>query len=265
MTNLPKLSLSDPPVAIVLAQFTLLSPIAPLDPRLRELFKQIGLLRMKSKHERRFSLRPDSHVPEVREKVVTIFLDQRQERGVSLDGNNLIYFTGMHTNFSEFAEALSEIVACTTPGGIDFKFQSMALRYVNVFEILEDNLDVMSSSLRGMNWKNLGNRHHHHKYQFWCETDRGRLDLRFATEHGDKLPENLGHAADVFSPMHLRSSDEIVAHLDIFETTKPVTDSSACSRWKNCLKEMNRTIEAAFIDAIDPVALVQRFGKKESQ
>lgn len=264
MTNPAKLSLTNPPVAIVLAQFSLNALILTNQAScLRENFRRIGLSRMTRKHERTVSLRPGSLQPDVREKVVTVFLDPEHQRGVSLDGNNLVYFSGKHVDFSGFAAALSEIVQCFETGGVEFQAKVIALRYVNVFEIFDDNLGVMSESLRGVDWKKLGNCHHHHKYYFWCETDRGRLDLRFTTEHGNKRPENLGHADEVFSTTHLRSSDETVAHLDIFETTNPAKNTWNWDHSQNLLIEMNRTIEAAFIHALAPEALVQRFGKLE--
>lgn len=264
VNNLPKLSLENPPVAIVLAQFTLATPTgSQVSLELRELLKQVGLVRMTTKHERSVTLRPDSAAPEIRERVVTVFLDKDHELGVSLDGSNLVCFTGKHKDFSHFLLFLSDIVRCTITAEINFLVTTIALRYINVFDIENDSLDVMSESLRGVRWKGLGKSHHHHKYAFWCETDRGRLDFRFTTEHGDRQPADLGHAASVFSPKHLRSSDEIVGHLDIFESSKPAKEGLGWEQTKEYLTEMNRTIEAAFINAIDPQALIERFGRTE--
>lgn len=264
MNNLPKLTLKNPPVAIVLAQFTLASQTGPqVSPKLRELFKSVGLVRMTTKHERSVTLRPDSPTPDIRERVVTVFLDKDHERGVSLDGSNMICFTGNHKDFSHFLLFLSDIVQCTITAEVTFLVTNIALRYINVFDIEDDSLDVMTESLRGVRWQGLGKSHHHHKYSFWCETDRGRLDFRFVTEHGDRQPADLGHAASVFSKRHLRSSDEIVGHLDIFESSKPTKDGFGWEQTKEYLIEMNRTIETAFINAINPQALNQRFGRKE--
>ncbi len=264
MTNLPKLTLSNPPVAIVLAQFTLFpSNSSHVSPTLRELFKSVGLVRMTTKHERSVTMRPDSPTPEIRERVVTVFLDKDHEKGVSLDGSNLICFTGNHKDFDSFLLFLSDIVQCAVTAKIEFVVKNIALRYINVFDIEDDSLDVMAESLRGVRWQSLGKSHHHHKYSFWCETDRGRLDFRFATEHGDRHPADLGHAASVFSPKHLRSSDEIVGHLDIFESSKPSKEGFGWEKAKDYLIEMHRTIEAAFIIAINPIALKERFGRME--
>ena len=113
MNNLPKLTLTNPPVAIVLAQFTLAASTGPqISPALRELLKSVGLVRMTTKHERSVTLRPDSPIPDIKEKVVTVFLDKNHERGVSLDGSNLICFTGNHKDFHQFVLFLSDIVQC---------------------------------------------------------------------------------------------------------------------------------------------------------
>ena len=265
MTNLPKLTLRNPPVAIVLAQFALApSTSSQVSHQLRELLKSVGLVRMTTKHERSVTLRPDSPTPDIRERVVTVFLDVNHEKGVSFDGSNLLCFTGNHKDFDSFLLFVSDIVQCTVTAKINFVFTNIALRYINVFEIEDDCLDVMTESLRGMRWQDIGKPHHHHKYSFWCETDRGRLDFRFATEHGDRPPADLGHAASVFSPKHLRSSDEIVGHLDIFESSKPSKDGFGWEKTKDYLIEMHQTIEAAFINAINPISLAERFGRTET-
>ncbi len=256
-------TLSNPPLAIVLAQFSLRQVFSqPILEDMRSSLRSIGLERLTRKNERSISFSPGSINPTVRDSQAWILLDSKYTKGLSVVGSDLSCFTGHHSGFEDFVAYLSSIVSTISHGGTVLQVASIALRYINVFEIGNDPTIVVKNTLGGLDRTNLGKEHHHHNYEFWCDTDHGRLTLRFSTAHGDRKPAQLGHAEAVFPTECLRSYDETVGHLDIFTNT---TNLGAPVNWedsKAILKIMNMNIEQAFLNAINESALVERFGAK---
>lgn len=74
----------------------------------------------------------------------------------------------------------------------------------------------------------------------------GRCVFRCQTQHGDRVPENLGQAVNVFPNKFLRSYDEYVYHLDIFENavfSSPIDEPELTK----LLNAMHLRIDEAFL------------------
>jgi uncharacterized protein (TIGR04255 family) len=261
-----KFVLVRPPLAVVLAQFGLRSPISDESVNLvRKSLHAIRLDRAMKKHERSVSFNPPSIEPKIQDLLVYNFLDSANTQGVSVAGSTVSCFASEHHNFSRFVDYLSSVVAAISVAGIAFDVTSIALRYINVFEADGDPATVVKRSLRGLDHANLGKEHHHHNYEFWCDTDEGRLTVRFSTMHGDQKPAQIGHAVAVFPSRCLRSYDVMVGHLDIFaNTTRSLNPPISWEASKRVLQAMNRNIEQAFLNAIDETALIEKFGATRS-
>jgi uncharacterized protein (TIGR04255 family) len=259
-------TLSEPPLAVVLAQFCLGHPVLqPTLDQMRSSLRSSGLERLTKKVERSVTISPGSLNPNVQDRQISILLDSNSTKGLSIAGNELSCFTGHHTSFAEFVEYLSHIAESVSYGGSAFQVISIALRYINVFEIGNDPTTVVKSSLAGLDRTHLGKEHHHHNYEFWCDTEHGRLTVRFSTTHGDRKPAQMGHAEAVFPPKFLRSYDETVGHLDIFANTKTLSPPATWKESKAILQDMNLNIEQAFLNAINESAMVDKFGAKLRQ
>ncbi len=261
-----KFTLSKPPLAVVLAQFGLQYPISDSTlNNMRSSLRRAGLERLTKRRDRTVSFSPPSIEPKVQDLEVSILVDSKNSKGVSVAGNTISCFTGRHSNFTDFIQYLSQVVASISGGGGTFEATSVALRYINVFEIGDDPATVVKQSLRGLERFNLGKEHHHHNYEFWCDTDQGRLTLRFSTTHGDRKPAQIGHADVVFPHDRLTSYDVMVGHLDIFANTNALSPPSNWEASKGILQRMNLDIEQAFLNAIDESALVNKFGAERTE
>lgn len=259
-----RFTLTKSPLAIVLAQFCLRHPVLePTLAQLRHSLRAIGLERLTKKNERSVSVSPGSLNPAVKDTQISVLLDTKSTKGVSFAGNAFSYFTGRHTSFAEFVEDLSSIIDAVSRSGPSFEATSVALRYINVFEIGSEPTTVVKRSLGGLDRRGLGKDHHHHNYEFWCDTDHSRLTVRFSTTHGDRKPAQLGHAEAVFPPECLRSYDDNVGHLDIFANTRNLGQPADWLAAQSILQDMNLRIEQAFLNAIDEAALIETFGARE--
>lgn len=260
--------LADAPLAVVLAQFTLQRAVSSESfVKLRESLRSLGLERMTKKRERSVSITPASINPVVTDFDVWTLIDRMNTKGMAIAGKSLTCFMATHVSFQAFSAYIGGITTAMSACGSTFETTSIALRYVNVFEIGDDPTTVVTTSLGGLNRDGIGKDHHHHTYEFWCDTDYGKLTLRFSTTHGDKKPAQLGHAEVVFPMRFLSSYDEIVGHLDIFAATsanKPLNPPADWISTAATLKTMNLTIERAFLNAINEVAIVSKF-KAESK
>jgi uncharacterized protein (TIGR04255 family) len=206
---------------------------------------------------------PASINPIVTEFDVWTLIDSNNTKGIAIAGKSLSCFMSTDDGFQAFSDYIGSIATAMLACGWTFEVTSIALRYVNVFEIGDDQTTVVTKSLGGLKRDGIGKDHHHHNYEFWCDTDYGKLTLRFSTTHGDKKPAQLGHAEVVFPARSLRSYDEVVGHLDIFaatHTNKPLNPPADWASTAAILKTMNLTIEQAFLNAINEDALVDKFG-----
>jgi uncharacterized protein (TIGR04255 family) len=257
-------TLANSPLAVVLAQFSLHRSIdRPAIERLRNPLRQVGLERLTKKNARTVSVTPQSITPVVKDVESWVLLDAAGTKGLAVSENTLSCFVSDYQGFVAFSGYLCEVVNRLSAVGHEFFASTIALRYVNVFELDDDVTKVLTGSLGGLPTSNLGTEHYHHTYEFWCDIADGRLTLRFATAHGDRKPAQLGHAEAVFPPNRLRSYDDIVGHLDIFAANpKPVPPKDWQST-RDVLGRMNLKIEQAFLNAVREEALVQMFGAKE--
>lgn len=260
-----KFRLKNPPLALVLAQFELCESVNRSGEEVRDSLRVYGLERLSKKLERKVTIRANDLTPIVQNSDTFIIVDANNTRGVSVSRSLVNYFTSTHTGFASFLENVSKALSCLGRPIDDLRFKAISLRYVNAFHIDTSLTEIVRDSLGGIDRTAFQHDHHHHLYHFWCETNNGRLDVRFSTEHGDSKPKDLGHAEIVYPPRYLWSYDQLVGHLDIFETWKKKADTSYVD-WEggvDVLKTMNCNIEQAFLNVIRPEAMRSRFGAEE--
>lgn len=258
--------LSKAPLAMVLAQFTLQRAVSSQSlGQLRESLRSNGLERLTKKRERSVSFTPASINPVLRDSEAWILLDSKSTKGVSVADKAISCFTSDYTSFSEFSAYHGSIATSLSSCGSSFEATTVALRYVNVFDVGDDPTTVVTKSLGGLNRTGIGKEHHHHNYEFWCDTDYGRLALRFSTTHGDRKPAQLGHAEVVFPTEFLKSYDDLVGHLDICANTKTLSQPANWAGTATILEGMNLSIEQAFLNAINEDSLVSKFEAKAKQ
>lgn len=259
-----KIRLSASPLAMVMAQFTLQKVISvEAMNTVRESLRKIGISRLTKKRERSVSITPASINPVVKDFESSILLDPMNSKGVSAAEKSVSCFTSAYTSFGEFLSFAGEVVRSLSDRQTPFDCTSIALRYVNVFDIGNDPTTIVTQSLGGLKRTGIGKDHHHHNYEFWCDTEYGKLTLRYSTMHGDRKPAQLGHAEVVFPTRFLKSYDELVGHIDIIANTKTLSTPVDWNETTKILQKMNLSIEQAFLNAINEEALRSRFGAEE--
>lgn len=249
------------PLALVLVQFSVSVAIDLTAETLRECLKTCGLEKLTKKFERNVTVNPTSPAPVVQDRTVCILLDSDGDSGISVVDNTFAYFTNKHETYDDLANTLSKLIECIESAARPISITSVALRYVNAFRIAKHHTEVVSDSLGGLSRNGLVKEHHHHNYEFWCETDDGRLHTRFATDHGDRKPKQLGHSEQVYPHRAIWSYEQSIGHLDIFETSNNMVQSPI--DWPTAsmmLKRMNLNIEQAFLNAVKEDAMVNQFG-----
>ena len=250
-----KIELGNPPLALVLVQISIQSPIDV--STVRECLKQLGLERLTKKLQKNVSVNPTSLSPVVQDRSIFIFLDSGRKRGLSICNNDIAYFTADHRSFDSLFGEFHKTLECL---GVKEKvITSAALRYVNAFKYDNSPTDVVRDSLGGLDRTGLPLPHHHHNYEFWSETNDGRLHTRFATDHGDRKPKHLGNAEEVY-PSFIWSYDDNAGHLDIYEMANKLQQTPTdIVGLEKILRRMNLNIEQAFINAIKPEVMKNRF------
>lgn len=256
-----KIKLEASPLALVVLQVSLQQPIK-VDSELRTCLRTCGLERLTKKLQNNVSVNPTNLSPVVQKREIFVFLSPDSKRGLSISEKQIAYFKNDHSGFNDLLDDFQKISQCLELA--NNLFETISLRYVNAFKFSQSATEVVEDSLGGLNREGLGKPHHHHNYEFWCETEDGRLHTRFSTDHGDRTPKQLGDAEAIYPSRFRWSYDEHVGHLDIFETSKPLSANPVNHEGATeVLRRMNLNVERAFINSIKNEVMSELFKAKQ--
>lgn len=188
---------------------------------------------------------------ETRSTTIHRYLNDSITKGVSISSETAVYFTNEHTDFDDtlnvfisFLERAAEVA--------DKHFEGLGIRYVNVIPP-SISLNPLSESISGFAATGIlgpfAEKHSHAHTQFWCETDNGRLYVRTSLKHGTTMPQDLGHADIVFDKQRLISFNDMVYHLDIYETNN-FSEELKLNELSTVFGDIRLRIAQAFLDAL---------------
>ena len=246
------------PLAFVIASITFSEPIDANANELKatkECFSKAGFSIESRRTQRNVQLGVTT--PVVDQYVVYQYLDVDRKRGASISKKSLSYFASDHQGIDDLSSSVGNVFGCFEIGFGQRSIESVGLRYVNVFQLESVPSKLVSNSLTGLAHRGLTtpDQHFHHNYEFWCETDGGRIHTRYAVTHGDRRPEQLGVANSVFPERTLGGYDDNYCHLDIFENTRKIERIIRLPDFDEFLRNMNRRIEQAFLNAVTDKAM----------
>lgn len=192
--------------------------------------------------------------PEI--NTVERFLNNELNCGFAVAKESISLFTSKYEGFDQLASIYKSILhgVCSSCG-TDESFHSLGVRYLNRFPLNDSG--PLAAGISGFRPSGILEQfeHQHPSSDFWCQTEKGRLHVRSALNHGSTSPENMGYADVVFDNSLLRSFDEMVTHLDIFES---LTDKEGMTT-DEVFEELGSArlrISQAFLDSISDEQIV---------
>lgn len=250
-----KFKLTNPPLALVIAQVGFADSVAA-DQYVVQLRTCLSNLSVPlSIHSQKTEPNVTPPNMNLTRSLVHLFVNQDRTHGLTLAPGGIAIFTSRHGGYDAFVALLREVFECVQDIGIELNSRGLGLRYVNVMEA-DGQYDPIDATLAGLRRKGLEQfEHFHHKYEYWCVTEKGRLHVRCVSQHGDRLPEQLSHAEAVFPTTRLKSYEDTVYHLDIFENVQ-FSEPFGQAAFMDQLDGMHLRIDQAFLNAVSEDALV---------
>jgi len=240
-------------IAVVVLQYSFAEHVDTEDEdilnRLTELATSHGFPKFVPAEQRSVQINSQNKPQESRTSVLR-FLDEAMRKGVSLSRDSVVYFACDHPSYEASFGLFEKFVDSVAPliGGPSLS--GLGLRYVNIIPQSLSRSPLVPG-VSGLKTSGILSEftHSHAKSEYWCETRDGRLFVKTATKHGTTLPDSLGYADIVFDKTRLTSFNEMVVHLDIFETST-YQDAIQLTEAKGKMSDVRLRISQAFLDIL---------------